>query len=304
MARVSCARPPRTSRTCSSSCRRPIMPTVLDNSIARRAGQGEFRFELARKAFAHTAQYDSAIASTLSTVTTGPDGFSRVRRRQCRRAALVDLRKIRDLRYGENPHQRAALYQGSGRGPGFELLQGKELSYTNLLDLDAAARIVSEFDEPAAVVIKHTNPCGAATGSGVADAYVRARDADSLAAFGGIVGFNRSIDEDTAPEQSCRRSSRRSAHPRLRRGAKAVLADQAEHARRDSGCTSSSPARPVDDLELRSIVGGVLVQTRDVVREAHAPWPGSRRAEGGHQTTADGSRSGKRCGLPGGSAHT
>ena len=85
-----------------------------------------------------------------------------------------------------------------GGQPGFRLLQGKELSYTNLLDLDAAARIVMEFDEPAAVVIKHTNPCGAATGSGAADAYIRARDADSLAAFGGIVGLNRPIDVDAA----------------------------------------------------------------------------------------------------------
>ena len=78
------------------------------------------------------------------------------------------------------------------------ILQGKELSFTNLLDLDAAARIVLEFDEPAAAVIKHTNPCGAATGATIAEAYVRARDADSLAAFGGIIGLNRSIDEDTA----------------------------------------------------------------------------------------------------------
>ena len=78
------------------------------------------------------------------------------------------------------------------------VLQGKELSYTNLLDLDAAARIVLEFDEPAAAVIKHTNPCGAATGSSAADAYVRAREADALAAFGGIVGLNRAIDAATA----------------------------------------------------------------------------------------------------------
>src|SRR5207244_9296081 len=79
-----------------------------------------------------------------------------------------------------------------------QVLQGKELSYTNLLDLDAAARIVLEFDEPAAAVIKHTNPCGAATGRSAADAYVRARDADTLAAFGGIVGLNRAIDAETA----------------------------------------------------------------------------------------------------------
>src|SRR5207244_10709714 len=79
-----------------------------------------------------------------------------------------------------------------------QVLQGKELSYTNLLDLDAAARIVLEFDEPAAAVIKHTNPCGAATGRGAADAYIRARDSDALAAFGGIVGLSRALDAETA----------------------------------------------------------------------------------------------------------
>src|SRR5207237_1519193 len=118
--------------------------------------------------------------------------------------AQLSLEKIRDLRYGENPHQRAAWYSavpGSYVASGFSrtsIIQGKELSYTNLLDLDAAARIVLEFDEPAAAVIKHTNPCGAATGRSAADAYVRARDADALAAFGGIVGLNRAIDAETA----------------------------------------------------------------------------------------------------------
>src|SRR5206468_6671990 len=114
----------------------------------------------------------------------------------------LSLEKIRDLRYGENPHQKAAWYAQSDRSPlsvvsGFSrtvILQGKELSYTNLLDLDAAARIALEFDEPAAVVVKHTNPCGAATGESAADAYVRARDTDSLAAFGGIVALNRAVD--------------------------------------------------------------------------------------------------------------
>src|SRR6185312_6664214 len=100
----------------------------------------------------------------------------------------------------ENPHQAAAWYSDEsqvGLG-GAELMQGKELSYTNLLDLDAALRIVLEFTEPTAAVIKHTNPCGTATGATIAEAYVRARDADPLSAFGGIVGLNRAIDVDTA----------------------------------------------------------------------------------------------------------
>src|SRR6185503_19555674 len=110
----------------------------------------------------------------------------------------LNLRKVRDLRYGENPHQPAALYESANAHPGYDVLQGKELSYTNLLDHDAAARIAIEFGEPAAVVIKHTNPCGAATGANAADAYGRARDADAQAAFGGIVAVNRPIDADTA----------------------------------------------------------------------------------------------------------
>ena len=110
------------------------------------------------------------------------------------------LQKVRDLRYGENPHQPAAWYAATGAtGLGSaRVLQGKELSFTNLLDLDAAARIVLEFDEPAVAVIKHTNPSGVATGEHLAEAYVRARDADPLSAFGGIVGLNRPLDEATA----------------------------------------------------------------------------------------------------------
>src|SRR5262249_24530604 len=102
----------------------------------------------------------------------------------------------RTLRYGENPHQGATWIVSPQAK--WVTHQGKELSYTNLLDLDAALRIVLEFTEPAATVIKHANPCGTATGATIADAYVRARDADSLSAFGGIVGLNRALDIDTA----------------------------------------------------------------------------------------------------------
>src|SRR5204862_409487 len=103
---------------------------------------------------------------------------------------------VKTLRYGENPHQQAKWAVSPEAD--WTTHQGKELSYTNLLDLDAALRIVLEFAEPAATVIKHTNPCGTATGVKIADAYVRARDADPLSAFGGIVGVNRPIDVDTA----------------------------------------------------------------------------------------------------------
>ena len=102
------------------------------------------------------------------------------------------------LRYGENPHQEAQWTPLPPAMGNWQVHQGKELSYTNLLDLDAALRIALEFAEPAGVVIKHTNPCGTATGATIADAYVRAREADPLSAFGGIVGLNREIDAETA----------------------------------------------------------------------------------------------------------
>ena len=160
----------------------------------------DFRFDLARKAFRHTGSYDTAIASTLATITADDAGFHRPAQDAAPAVLTLALRKLRDLRYGENPHQKAAWYAeepATGLGDA-HVLQGKELSYTNLLDLDAAARIVLEFGEPAAAVIKHTNPCGAATGSSAADAYVRAREADAIAAFGGIVALNRAIDVATA----------------------------------------------------------------------------------------------------------
>ena len=233
----------------------------------------EFRFGLARKAFAHTGRYDTAIASTLETITLGFGGFTRGAAPLLPAAWPIDLIKVRDLRYGENPHQPAALYQGLGTHPGFTVLQGKELSYTNLLDLDAAARIVLEFHEPAAVVIKHTNPCGAATGAEAADAYVRARAADSVAAFGGIVGLNRPIDADTARAIVSTFIEAVTA-PSVDEDARAILATKANMRVIVPAATPpDAGGRAFEDLEIRSIVGGVLVQARDVVREAHTSWP-------------------------------
>jgi phosphoribosylaminoimidazolecarboxamide formyltransferase / IMP cyclohydrolase len=248
-------------------------PQVLEQLDRAGGPSREFRFELARRAFDHTASYDRAIASTLETVTAGADGFTRATAAGSPAALNLSLRKVRDLRYGENPHQQASWYAEqppSGLGAA-RVLQGKELSYTNLLDLDAAARIVLEFSEPAAAVIKHTNPCGAATGSGAADAYVRAREADALAAFGGIVGLNRPIDADAARaivatfiEAVIAPSVDEDALPIL--AAKAnmrIVTADFSHLAAEAG------------RELRSILGGVLVQARDRVTEASAEWPGT-----------------------------
>ena len=233
----------------------------------------EFRFGLARKAFAHTGRYDTAIASTLEAVTVGPDGFSRGAQALLPDALSVDLRKVLDLRYGENPHQPAALYRGFGAHSGFTVLQGKALSYTNLLDLDAAARIAAEFQEPAAVVIKHTNPCGVATGAGAADAYVRAREADAVAAFGGIVGLNRPIDADTARAIVSTFIEAVTA-PSVAEDARAILATK-PNLRLVVPAADAERGGAPEGIELRSIIGAVLVQARDIVREAHTPWPGA-----------------------------
>ena len=230
-----------------------------------------FRFELARKAFTHTGEYDTAIAATLAGVAAGEHGFVRLPASGASSTLSMMLRKVRDLRYGENPHQSAAWYAES-EPAGFGsagLLQGKELSYTNLLDLDAAVRIVLEFDEPAAAVIKHTNPCGVAIGNGAADAYIRARDADALSSFGGIVALNRAIDADAARAIVSTRIDAVVA-PSVDGTAATLLAAKAgmRVVVADFTAMAAGGAR-----ELRSILGAVLSQDRDRVVEAAAPWP-------------------------------
>ncbi len=238
-----------------------------------------FRFELAQAAMAHTAQYDQGIAAKLydfrvdagQVVAVPPategsiDGLG------------FSLLRLRDLRYGENPHQKATLYQGYAEGlRPWDVLQGKELSYTNLLDLDAAVRIALEFSEPAAVVVKHTNPCGTATGSSVADAYVRARDADSLAAFGGIVALNRAIDV-IAAEAIISTFIEAVIAPSVDAAALPILARKANMR---VVVTDFHVLRLQSADELRSTLAGVLVQERDRVIEAQAQWSAESLPDG------------------------
>jgi len=234
----------------------------------------EFRLALARKAFAHTAAYDTMIATTLTTVSASRDGYTRAAPAEggSLPAGLnLGLTRIRPLRYGENPHQPAAWYaERAGEGfAGAEVIQGKELSYTNLLDLDAAARLALEFSRPAAVVIKHTNPCGVATGATMEEAYVRAREADPLSAFGGIVGLNRPIDAATAKALTATFLEAVVA-PGIDDEARPVLGKKA-NLRVLLADFGAFAARRV--LDFRSILGSVLVQERDSVAEARASWP-------------------------------
>ena len=246
--------------------------TAVLEQLDRAGGPSRaFRFELARKAFAHTARYDTAIAATLDEVTSDESGFSRRVSSGFPGSLTVGLRKVRDLRYGENPHQAAAWYADSGAAAfgAALLLQGKELSYTNLLDLDAAARMASEFSEPAAVLVKHTNPCGAATGTSAVDAYVRAREADALSAFGAAVALNRPIDVEAARAIAATRIDAVIA-PSIDDEARAILTKKTAM-RVVIADFSSLAAGPV--RELRSILGAVLVQEADRVSEASMPWP-------------------------------
>jgi phosphoribosylaminoimidazolecarboxamide formyltransferase / IMP cyclohydrolase len=228
----------------------------------------EFRFELMKKAFAHTADYDSTIASTLRQAQGEP--FRQTQERSAAERLDIALEKVRDLRYGENPHQKAAWYADVHVASGFSrtaILQGKELSYTNLLDLDAAARIVLEFAEPAAAVIKHTNPCGAAIGSSAAEAYVRARDADSLSAFGGIVGLNRPIDA-AAADAIVSTFIEAVIAPSVDEAARPILARKQNM----RVVTADFSAFAAPSTEYRSILGAMLVQERDRVTEANDDW--------------------------------
>ena len=271
---------------------------VLDELDRSGGPSVEFRFDLARRAFAHTGSYDTAIAGTLDEVSVDGDVFSRPQaptglpERQPRwggspkpsasasakatadkqdahpERLLIEAGKLRDLRYGENPHQPAAWYAlepASGLGAP-AILQGKELSFTNLLDLDAAARIVLEFSEPAAAVIKHTNPCGVATGATIAEAYVRAREADALAAFGGIIGLNRAIDVDTATAIVATFIEAVIA-PSVDEAARPILAKKANLR------VLAADFNALGGAEYRSILGALLVQQRDQVTEAHMAWP-------------------------------
>jgi phosphoribosylaminoimidazolecarboxamide formyltransferase/IMP cyclohydrolase len=229
------------------------------------------RLDLMRRAFAHTAAYDGTIADTLAGVSTDDAGaFARDDAEALPAVWHPALTKLRDLRYGENPHQRGAWYRASGSGFGDATVhQGKELSFTNLLDLDAAARIALEFREPAAVVIKHTNPCGVATAATIAEACIRAREADALSAFGGIVGVNRPIDVDTARALTASFIEAVIA-PGLA-DPEAVLA--VFGTKPNLRVVTASFDGLARDRDARSILGAWLVQTRDGVPEAADDWP-------------------------------
>jgi phosphoribosylaminoimidazolecarboxamide formyltransferase/IMP cyclohydrolase len=170
-------------------------PRVLEE-LGRGGVSDATRFQLARKAFAHTAAYDGAIANYLSSLDASQ------RRREYPDVLTLQFSKVQDLRYGENPHQSAAFYRDARPPEGslatYRQVQGKDLSYNNIADADAAWECVKSFTEPACVIVKHANPCGAALAATPHEAYEHAFRTDPVSAFGGIIAFNRALDAAAA----------------------------------------------------------------------------------------------------------
>lgn len=234
-----------------------VSPDQYEPILAELAANGELspatHWRLAQEAFANTAAYDQAIARRLAQI----DGHASSEELPPR--LQISAQRTTTLRYGENPHQKAALYRFGAFGiAGAEQLHGKELSYNNLVDLDAAWQLVQEFDQPAAAIIKHTNPCGCAEQGTLVEAYCKALEADPISAFGGVLAFNRELDLETAREIS--------------KLFVEAIAAPAFHADALSMLRSKKNLRLVEvkplskpELVLKSISGGLLAQTADAI---------------------------------------
>jgi len=249
-----------------------VDPGDYDSVLSELKSKGEIsaetNFRLAKKVFQHTARYDGAISNYLGEIEKGkqvcefPETFT------------FQVEKVQELRYGENPHQRAAFYREhtivEPSVSNAVQLQGKELSFNNILDLDSAFETVKEFEEPATVIIKHNNPCGAAISSiSVADAYRKARDCDPVSAFGGVVGFNRIFDEETAREMA-QIFLEAIIAPGFEEKALEIL-----KGKKDLRILQSPvliPDYPRGGLDLKKVVGGLLVQNRDLGKVPMDQW--------------------------------
>lgn len=221
----------------------------------------EERRRLAAKAFSHVAVYDAAVASYL-TVSSPEDDLPD--------NLAIGLTKVAGLRYGENPHQRGALYTLSGKSSGgiasAQQLHGRELSFNNLMDADAAWRTVSDYADPTVAVIKHANPCGLATDDDLTKAYQRAYEGDSISAFGGIVGYNRTVTA-AAAEAMGPVFYEVVVAPGYEPAALEILEKKRNlrilSVEQESGATA---------YDVRPLTGGILVQTPDVIDEDPAAW--------------------------------
>ena len=230
---------------------------IAEMQTANGAISVETRYRLARKAFSHTAAYDGAISNYLTA--TDIDGARHAFPGQIN----MSFAKIQDLRYGENPHQQAAFYRDLDPVPGalsnYRQLQGKELSYNNIADADAAWECVKTFEQPACVIIKHANPCGVAVAGGTAQAYHRAFSTDPTSAFGGIIAFNREIDLETA-EAVSQQFMEVLIAPRIAADAAAALARKINVRVLEVPIESGA-----NRYDIKRVGGGLLVQTPDAM---------------------------------------
>ena len=233
-------------------------PALLAEMKASQGAVGqEMRFELAKKAFSHTAEYDGAISNYLTALD------AQGQRQAFPQRLNLQFAKVQDLRYGENPHQDGAFYRETVAVPGalsnYTQLQGKELSYNNIADGDAAWECVKTFDVPACVIVKHANPCGVAIGPDSLEAYRRAFATDPTSAFGGIIAVNRPIDAATA-EAVMQQFVEVVIAPAVAPEAAAIFA------RKSNVRVLSVPLEAgANALDLRRVGGGLLVQTPDTL---------------------------------------
>ena len=239
----------------------PADYTSIADELEKSGGElsSQTRWRLAQKAFATTAAYDSAIASTLERVSSNGHFELTLENGAFPENLRLSFHKAMDLRYGENSHQKAALYadrSGAGVANGRQL-QGKELSYNNIVDLQAAWDLAQEFKEPVCAIIKHTNPCGTATGKTLAEAYRRALECDPVSAFGGVIGVNRPVDGETATEMA-------------KLFVEAIAAPAFDAAARSTFATKKNlrlvEITPLQEKwVLKNVSGGVLVQDADSI---------------------------------------
>ena len=227
---------------------------VLEGVKARSFSE-EFRRELAAKAFRHTAYYDSLISGYFT-------------KEKFPKEMAIPLKLQSSLRYGENPHQGAAVYRQGAAQAGKaciingKVLQGKELSYNNYLDMESAWKLALEFDNPACAIIKHNNPCGCAESENILEAYLKALSCDTASAFGGVIAFNREVDEDTAVEVA-KLFTECVAAPSFSAKAKEIFAAKKNLRLLELGKIEKASAAP--SLEYRTIEGGALAQDKDSI---------------------------------------
>jgi phosphoribosylaminoimidazolecarboxamide formyltransferase/IMP cyclohydrolase len=242
-----------------------VSPDQYSEILVELTGNGgeltkPLQWKLAQEAFVHTASYDQAVSARLSQVeASGVTIPAELPARLQISAARASV-----LRYGENPHQKAALYKLGDSGiAGSEQLHGKELSYNNLVDLDAAWQLIQEFQAPSAAIIKHTNPCGCAEQSTLVEAYQKALEADPVSAFGGVLAFNREVDSETAAEVA-KLFVEAIAAPAFSSEALAILS-----AKKNLRLVKVKPVGS-PQLVIKSITGGLLAQTADLASVTEA----------------------------------